>query len=211
MAHRIDTVEARSKLKPRRPPYWQKLSGGCHLGFRKMTTGTDGTWLAQAYDPDTQKQTRRSLGVFEHLTEGQRFDAAKKAAEAWFSHLGKGGTLDSITVKKACEDYVAHVRTAKGDTQADDIEARFTRWVYTDKIAAIELPKLTRKHVDAWRAALGEGPCHRQPARRGTHGAQARRVIGQSRHDRTARRLQPCARQRRSHERPCMAGGPAPD
>ena len=158
MAHRIDTVEARSKLKPRRPPYWQKLSGGCHLGYRKMTTGSDGTWLAQAYDPETQKQTRRSLGVFEHLTDGQRFDAAKKAAEAWFEHLGKGGTLDSSTVKKACEDYVSHVRAAKGDTQADDIEARFTRWVYSDRIAAIELPKLTRKHVDAWRAALMKAP-----------------------------------------------------
>lgn len=158
MAHRIDTVEARSKLKPRRPPYWQKVSNGCHLGFRKMTSGSDGTWLAQAYDPETKKQTRRSLGVFEHVTDGQRFDAAKKAAEAWFSHLGKGGSVESITVKKACEDYVTHVRTAKGDTQAEDIKARFTRWVYSDKIAAIELPKLTRKHVDAWRASLVKAP-----------------------------------------------------
>ena len=158
MARRIDTVEARSKLEPRRPPYWHKLSTGCHLGFRKMTTGSDGTWLAQAYDPDTQKQTRRSLGVFEHLPEGQRFDAAKKAAEAWFSHLGKGGTLESVNVKKACEDYVTHLRTSKGDTQADDVKARFERWVYSDKIGAIELPKLTRKHVDAWRIALAKAP-----------------------------------------------------
>ena len=131
MAHRIDTVEARSKLKPRRPPYWQKLSGGCHLGFRKMTTGSDGTWLAQAYDPETKKQTRRSLGVFEHLTDGQRFDAAKKAAEAWFEHLGKGGTLDSITVKKACEDYVSHVRAAKGATQAEIGRASCRERVYS--------------------------------------------------------------------------------
>jgi len=158
MAHRIDTVEARSKLKPRRPPYWHKLSTGCHLGFRKMTAGTNGTWLAQAYDPDTQKQTRRSLGVFEHLTEGQRFDAAKKAAEAWFEHLGKGGTLESVTVKKACEDYVTHVRAAKGDSQADDIEARFNRRVYSHKIADVELPKLARKHVEAWSKELAKVP-----------------------------------------------------
>lgn len=158
MAHRIDTVEARSKLKARTPPYWQKLSGGCHLGFRKMTNGSSGTWLAQAYDPETQKQTRRSLGVFEPLTDGQRFDAAKMAAEAWFDHLGKGGTVDSITVKAACAQYVSHVRSTKGTPQADDIEARFNRRVYSHKIAGIELPKLTRKQVDAWRAALAKAP-----------------------------------------------------
>ena len=39
MAYRIDTVEGRSRLKPRPPPYWQKLTTGCHLGFRKMSNG----------------------------------------------------------------------------------------------------------------------------------------------------------------------------
>ena len=154
MTKRIDKVEERNNLKPRPAPYWHRLSAGCHLGFRRMTTTSDGTWLAQAYDPATQKQTRRSLGAFDHLPGNERFDAAKRAADAWFKHLGQGGTTDAVTVKKACENYVSHVRTAKGDAPADDLQARFARWVDGDKIGAIELPKLTRKHVDAWRRTL---------------------------------------------------------
>lgn len=158
MAHRIDAVEARGKLKPRPAPYWQKLTSGSHLGFRRMTSTSAGTWIAQAYDSATQKQTRRSLGGFDHLPAHQRFDAAKKAAEAWCEHLGRGGAVDTVTVLQACKQYVANVRADKGDDAANDIDARFGRWVYADKIADIDLPKLNRKHVDAWRLKLAKAP-----------------------------------------------------
>ena len=154
----ISKVEAREGLKPRRAPYWHKLSNGCHLGFRKMTPSSGGTWIAQAYDPATRKQTRRSLGSFDDLPAHQRFDAAKKKAETWFEHIGRGGTTDTQTVKQAAETYVAHVRADAGDDAADDIEARFKRWVYSNKIAQIELPKLQRRHVDAWRRDLAKAP-----------------------------------------------------
>lgn len=149
LAHRIDAIEARNKHKQRRPPGWRKLSDGCHLGLRKMTRGLDGTWLAQAHDPEPEKPMRRSLGVCAHVTTGQHLDAAKKAAEAGFSRLGKGESVEGVTVKKACEDSIAHVRTAKRDTQADDIKTRLSRWADSDKIAAIELPKLTRQRLGA--------------------------------------------------------------
>lgn len=154
MGHRIDTVEARSKLKPRTPAYWQKLANGCHLGFRKMSAGSEGTWLAQAYDAATRKQTRRSLGAFDDLKPNQRFDAAKKAAEEWFEHMGRGGSADTVTVKQACSLYVTHVRNNKRSSTADDLEARFARRIDAETIGAIELPKLSRRHVDAWRQAL---------------------------------------------------------
>lgn len=153
MATTINTVESRDKLKPRQAPYWQKLSNGCHLGFRKMSPTSTGTWLVQAYDDSTQKQTRRSLGTFEAFPKNQRFDQAKKAAEVFLKHIGSGGSTDTINVKKACEQYVQHVRD-KNTAAADDIDARFRRHVYEDKIAAIDLPRLNRKHVAAWRTAL---------------------------------------------------------
>jgi len=87
-----------------------------------------------------------------------RFDAAKKAAEAWFSHLSRGGSADTLTVREACEEYVASVRARTGDTTADDIASRFKRRVYADKIARIDLTKLTRKHVEAWRQNLAATP-----------------------------------------------------
>ena len=158
MGHRIDTVEARSRLKPRTPAYWQKLANGCHLGYRKMSGGSEGSWLAQAYDTATRKQTRRSLGAFDELPPSKRFDAAKKAAEAWFEHLGRGGGADTVTVRQACADYATHVRSNKRVATADDLEARFARRIDADPVGAIELPKLSRRHVDAWRQALHSAP-----------------------------------------------------
>jgi integrase len=157
MANRIDTVDARARLKPRVPPYWQRLSTGCHVGFRKAEPkkdGSDGTWLAQHYDPATQKQIRRSLGPLDHLAPGQRFDEAKKRAEELFAHLGKGGAPEVVTVKLACKKYVQQVRDKKGDDTADEIAARFARWVDSDKIASITLPKLRSQHLDEWRKKL---------------------------------------------------------
>lgn len=159
MATKIDTVESRSKLRPRPAPYWQKLSSGCHVGFRKMTPSSEGTWIAQVYDSATRKQTRRSLGAFDGLPAHQRYDAAKKSAEAWFAHVGMGGSTDVVTVREACAQYVLHVRADRGDEAADDIEARFARWVNSDaKLADIALPKLTRKHIETWRRRLAKAP-----------------------------------------------------
>ena len=158
MVYRIDTVDGRTRLKPRTPPYWQKLTTGCHIGFRKMTVGTEGTWLAQAYDPSTSKQTRQSLGALDHLPAHQRFDAAKKQAEAWFEHLGRGGTTKVITVKTACENYVKRLQESGANKNAADIEARFKRRLYADKLGNVALPKLTRKSIEDWRNRLAKTP-----------------------------------------------------
>lgn len=163
MVHRIDTVESRNRLKPRTPPYWQKLTTGCHIGFRKMAVGAEGTWLAQAYDASTSKQTRQSLGALDHLPAHQRFDAAKKIAEAWFEHLDRGGSTKVITVKTACENYVYRLRESGDTKNANDISARFKRWVYDDKIGNHALPKLTRKAVEDWRNRLAKAPVLTNP------------------------------------------------
>lgn len=156
---RLDTVDARSKLKPRAEPYWQKLSTGCVLGYRKMVAGSIGTWLARYRDAETGQRDKRSLGHFDGLPASQRFDAAKKAAEEWFEHRGKGGGVESVTVRMACERYVEHVRSGRGNAPADDLEMRFKRWVFGDKLLAdLDLTKLTKTRVEAWRRSMAKTP-----------------------------------------------------
>ena len=94
MATRIDTVASRDKLKPRREPYWHRLRRGCYLGFRKMTSDGAGVWIARARDEEAgpTKQVYESLGDFGALPDHQRFDAASRAAQTWFEHLGRGGS-----------------------------------------------------------------------------------------------------------------------
>ena len=169
VATRIDTVASRDKLKPRREPYWQRLRRGCYLGFRKMTCVGAGVWIARVRDQETgpTKQLYESLGDFGILPDHQRFDAASKAAQAWFEHLGRGGTPGGATVAQACTRYVKHLHTHKTDRAAHDAGARFKNYVLNNpKLASTELTKLTPLQLEAWRKTLKELPT-RSGGRRG--------------------------------------------
>jgi integrase len=154
----LGLVSARDKLKVQHEPHWLKLSGGCYLGFRRLTATSTGSWLARFRDEDG-RQHKQSLGEFAEVPPSHRFDAAKRAAEAWFEHLGKGGSAENITVRVACERYVQQVRGHRGDLPADDMHMRFKRWVYGDrKLSDTELAKLTKTRVEAWRLAMTKTP-----------------------------------------------------
>jgi hypothetical protein len=133
MATRIDTVTSREKLKPRREAYWQRVRKGCYVGYRKMTPSGHGTWLARARDEDVgTKQLFKPLGEFHELTDHLRFDAATKAALAWFDHLGRGGPARAPTVADACSRYVRHLKAAKPERAAKDAETRFKNQACND-------------------------------------------------------------------------------
>lgn len=152
-------VQERDKLKPRRDPYWSKVSKGCYLGFRKMAAGSDGTWLARCMNDATGKQLHKPLSDFSGLPEHLRHDAAQKEAQAWFSHLGKGGSAQVVTVADACTKYEDHLRESKGERAAKDAQARLESHVRGHrKLANTELSKLTPAHLEAWRKALRTKP-----------------------------------------------------
>lgn len=154
----LGIVQAREKLRPQHEPHWLKLSTGCYLGFRKLTPASTGTWLAR-YRDENGKQQKRSLGEFGEMPPSQRYDVAKRFAEEWFEHLGKGGSTEHVTVRTACARYVKHVSADRGAKPADDLEMRFKRWVYSDKsLAEMDLTKLTKTRVEAWRKAMAKTP-----------------------------------------------------
>ena len=168
MATRIDAVASRDKLKPRRGAYWHRLTKGFYVGYRKMTAGGHGAWLARARDEDAGvQQLYKPLGEFLELADHLRFDAAAKAAQAWFDHLGRGGTARAATVSDACSRYARHLKAIKSERAAKDAESRFKSYVLNyAKLAATELPKLTPAHLETWRKALRELPT-RSGGRRG--------------------------------------------
>lgn len=163
MAAKLDTVTARDKLKPKREPYWQRLDSGCVLGFRKMSSASLGTWIARYRDVESGARPKLALGEFGDLPPSERFGAAKRAAESWFAHMGRGGSFEVVTVRQACEKYVEHIRAQKGDAKAADIAGRFKRWINGERIATVPLPKLTRTQVDAWRKKLAATPVIANP------------------------------------------------
>lgn len=148
---RIDRVDTRAKLEIRRDPYWYRLAQGRYIGFRKMTRGKPGTWLARFYDGEKYIYPDAGIGDFSSLPEGEQFDAARKATEEWFKNLELGVSPKSSTVKAACGAYVEKQRIEKSEGAAMDAQGRFTRLVNDDPIARLELAKLTPRHFAEWK------------------------------------------------------------
>jgi site-specific recombinase XerD len=168
MGIRIDTVASRSKLKPRRGPYWHRLKKGCYVGYRKMTAAGGGSWLARTrHEEAGVQQLYKPLGEFLELADHLRFDAATKAAHAWFDYLGRGGVAHAATVAEACSRYLRHLKVSKSQRAVRDAEARFASYVLNHtKLAATELAKLTPAQIESWRESLQKLPT-RSGARRG--------------------------------------------
>lgn len=154
----LHKVAARDKLAPRRDPYFQRLEAGQYLGFRKMTPDSPGSWLVRYRDTTAGKQVSRPLGTFDSVPPSQRFDMAKKAAVQWLAHLERGGSAEVQTVAQACRAYADHIAGTGGEVKADDMRARYRRWIDADPLGSIDLDKLKREHVRAWRKRLESTP-----------------------------------------------------
>lgn len=146
MGHNIEKAGDRSKLEPRREPYWGRIEAGCFLGYRKLEDGT-GTWIAR-WRNEEGAQKYHAIGS----TPSVGYDAAVKAARQWFAQC-KGGSTEVITVEEACRRYVIDRRTEKGEGTAKDAEGRFNRLVYGTKFGKIKLPSLRTAHIADWRNA----------------------------------------------------------
>ena len=157
----IKTVAGRARIEPRRDPYWEKLEANLYVGWRKMSADGDAHWIARMLDA-SGKRIFKKLGVLEDHPEGERWNVAKRQAEAWAQHIATGGITEAKTVAEACATYVEHLRTEKSEKAAADAERRFKQYVTDDaRFAALELAKLTPELVKAWRARLAGRPVHR--------------------------------------------------
>jgi hypothetical protein len=166
MTSRIDSVSSRQRLRPRREPYWHRVTKGCYLGVRTMSNDSEGSWVARAAGETPGKQVYKALSEFSEHPAHERFDLAMKAAREWFEHLGRGGSSEELTVAAACREYVSHLKSEGRHDAAKDAEGRFNRWVYSSKVGSTLLLKLSPKAVAAWRTTLAETPAIPQDKRK---------------------------------------------
>ena len=141
MTIKIDSKTQRSKLEPRREPYWSRVEAGFFLGYRKLEQG-EGTWIARLRVED--KQVYHALGMFND------YDEAKTAAKAWLTQRDQGVTVTDTTVADACTQYVKHLRSHKGAASAKDAEGRFNRLVHGAPIGKKLLSELLTSDVRNW-------------------------------------------------------------
>lgn len=146
----LSRVKERDSLKPQREPYWQRLGVGRFIGYRPSAKREGcGTWIARAYDEDTQRYRLKALGDYGREASNFRFGLAKNDAEGWCDQVARGGELRIDTVGDACRRY-SH--------RGGDISARFERRVFGDPIAKVQLRKLRKSDVESWRVRLEQAP-----------------------------------------------------
>jgi hypothetical protein len=124
----LSKVKNRDALEPRREPYWHKISQSNHLGFRKINKNSKGTWLARAYDNHTTKKPQKSLGDFLDYPDNLRFEMAQRAAQEWFTHLGRGGSTQEVTVQNVCDNYVDYLKQKGNEKASADASKRFNSY-----------------------------------------------------------------------------------
>lgn len=136
---------------------WEKHTTGQYVGFRK-TGAASGTWWARVRDAATGKQHYKLLGEFaDHLPKDQ-WNAALKSALEWFRAADAGVTPHKMTVGDACERHVEAIRADGNEKKADETEGRFRRLVYGDPVAGIELGRLRKVDLEAWRRRVAAAP-----------------------------------------------------
>jgi integrase len=151
---KIDTVQARGKLKPQHDAYFVTISRGLALGYRRPSSASLGTWIVRVRDGATAATKRHSLGDYGEVPAAERYTHALRDAQRYAEHLRNGGSTSVLTVSEACTAYTQHLIDRGRDATANDSSGRYRRWVYAHPIGGVALTKLTRRSVERWRTDL---------------------------------------------------------
>jgi integrase len=147
-ANSIDSPTKRNKLTPRREPYWQKITAGQYLGFRRTNTG--GAWVARVRVDSQQRY--QALEVVDPWDNKAAFDTAHAKALEWFT---TAATVEDhhYRVKDAVADYVEHLKVNNSEASAKDAESRLDNHL-SDKLKDCQLTNLKTVQLKRWHQEL---------------------------------------------------------
>lgn len=121
---KLDTRHGRSKLAPRREPYWRAVSKGLTLGYRRSEAGA-GSWIAKHYSQERGRKLQ-ALGLADDSQDANgetilTFDQAQAALRAWFEAFSAAPTPEQVptvvTVEDALVRYQKDLETRGGDLE----------------------------------------------------------------------------------------------
>jgi len=151
MVVQLKSKTIRNQLKPRREPYWQRISSGFFVGYRVLDSG-QGTWIARLREMEAgkTKQKYQALREFDDSFDGNNFDEVVKTANRWLESRNQGVSKVNTTVDAACKTYVIHIKNENGAASSKDAEGRFKRLIYETWFGNILLSKLKTSEVRKW-------------------------------------------------------------
>ncbi len=154
--HDITSATSRSRLTPRREPYWRVISKGLAVGYRVTKSFDGGIWQARWRDPETGKHLTCSLGQFTDITsadgrktEERAIDQATNAALRWAADVRVGVQNVRATLWDACEHYIKTALSNRPKAK----KAATTSFNYRIKshpIGKVAITNIQRRHLRDW-------------------------------------------------------------
>lgn len=163
---KLTTRNARSKLAPRREPYWIVLSPGHSLGYRKGSR-RGGTWIARWLNPKrAPKFLYCSVGVADDVLDADgikilSFAQAQETSRNWFAQQARIASGFSpepegpYSVRDAIQDYLLWYEHHRKDLKRTQATAKtFILGPLGDR----EVAHLTTKEIQDWFVAIASAP-----------------------------------------------------
>jgi integrase len=151
---KLDTREARSRLRVRGRPYWRLVEPGLHLGYRRLA-GRPGTWCVRRYVGNQSYSVEAIKGAVaddNSDADGTTVLSFAQAQKAALAH--KPQAAGPLTVKKALESYLAHLE-GRGGTP--DAITRAEALIFP-QLGDVKVEALTAEQLRAWHKGLTKLP-----------------------------------------------------
>jgi integrase len=151
---KLDSREARSRLKIRGRPYWRLIEPGLHVGYRRLA-GRPGTWCVRRYAGNQTYSVTAIKGVADDYADSDSVSVlsfAEAQREALKQHKPKAA--GPLTVRACVESYLAHL-DGRGGTP--DAITRAEAFIYP-QLGDVKVEALTAEQLRAWHKGLSKLP-----------------------------------------------------
>ena len=167
---KLDSPTARKRLVASLSVYWNTVSRGCSLGYRRAANNTAGVWKVKYVPPkdaggsSTARRIQETIGAADDVLGADgvtvlSYEQARKKANEWFpTALQKATGLvpqrRDYTVEDACNDYLNALEGRKPTyTSRKVINA-----VIVPALGKVAVEKLTRVRIEQWLKDIAEKP-----------------------------------------------------
>ena len=108
---KITTRNARSKLTPRKAPYWRSIDRGAHIGYAKGKNG--GSWIAR-YNPVHSSYVTKTVGKADDRmpADGQNYLDYSQALQQVRAGLKNGAPIMAKMLKPISSIWCVCISTA---------------------------------------------------------------------------------------------------
>jgi integrase len=163
----LESRAARLKLTPQRWPYFARVERELHIGYRRFTASTAGTWNLRRYMGDGKYVLVR-IATADDFSDADgvtvlNFDQAVQKARETLEEDAKQ-VVAPLKVSEAMEDYFA-AKEGEGKNMTD-ARLRYAAHI-KPKLGNKNVGDLTAKQLRDWRDELAKSPARVRKKRKG--------------------------------------------